>query len=182
MSRRRDGTLLSVVAITLFAIVVRVVGLGDRVAHWDEARVAYWILDYGATGVIFYRPIVHGPLVQLVNAPIVDALGATDGVIRLFPAVVGGLLPLSALLFRHRLRDEAVLSLAALLALNPVLVYYSRFMRSDILTGAFAFVAFALLVRAIDLRDRRYLYPAALFLALSIRVKKLEGERDRGER
>ena len=172
MSRRRDGTLLSVVAITLFAIVVRVVGLGDRVAHWDEGRVAYWILDYGATGVIFYRPIVHGPLVQLVNAPIVDALGATDGVIRLFPAVVGGLLPLSALLFRHRLRDEAVLSLAALLALNPVLVYYSRFMRSDILTGAFAFVAFALLVRAIDFRDRRYLYPAALFLALSFGAKE----------
>ncbi|PSP49232.1 hypothetical protein BRC75_04380, partial [Halobacteriales archaeon QH_7_69_31] len=33
---------------------------------------------------------------------------------------------LVALMFRHRLRDEAVVSLAFLLALNPALLYYSR--------------------------------------------------------
>ena len=172
MNVRRDWVLGSVVALTVVALILRLVFLGDRVAHWDEARVAYWIAEYGQTGVLFYRPIVHGPLLKLVNAPLFDLFGATDFVMRLFPALVGGLVPLSALLFRHRLKDEAVVALALLLALNPVLLYYSRFMRNDILTGVFCFVAFACLVRAVDFDDGRYLFPATFLLALGFGAKE----------
>ena len=108
MNVRRDRTLLSVVGLTVVALAVRLAWLGSRVAHWDEGRVAYWIADYAETGTLFYRPIIHGPLIHLVNAPLFDLLGATDFVMRLFPALLGGLLPLTALLFRHRLRDVSV--------------------------------------------------------------------------
>ncbi len=172
MDVRRDRVVQAVVGLSLLALAVRLVDLGGRVAHWDEARVAYWIVEYGQTGVLFYRPVIHGPLLKLVNAPLFDLLGATDAVMRLVPALAGGLLPLTALLFRHRLRDEAVVALALLLALNPALLYYSRFMRNDVLVGAFCFLAFACLVRAVDLDDGRYLLPAALALALGFGAKE----------
>ncbi|MFP4626796.1 MAG: flippase activity-associated protein Agl23 [Natronomonas sp.] len=172
MVDRRDPTVWAVLALTAVALLVRFVALGDRPAHWDEARVAYWILEYAETGVTFYRPVIHGPLLKLINAPLFDLFGAIDAVMRVFPALVGGLLPLSALLFRQRLRSEAVVALALLLAFDPVLLYFSRFMRNDILTATFMFAAFAVIVRAIDTRDSRYLYFAAVFGALGFGAKE----------
>jgi len=168
----RDRTVGAVAGLTLLSVVLRLVDLGGRTAHWDEGRVAYWVLEYAATGTLFYRPIVHGPLLKLVNAPLFGVFGATDLVMRLFPALVGGALPLAALAFRHRLRDAAVVALAALLALDPVLLYYSRFMRNDVLTAVFCFVAFAAVVRAIDFDDGRYLPVAAFALALGFGAKE----------
>ncbi|MFQ3319777.1 MAG: hypothetical protein ACI8UR_001346 [Natronomonas sp.] len=172
MNVRRDRTVQAVLALTLLAVALRVAFLGSRVAHWDEARVAYWIVEYSETGVLFYRPIIHGPLLHLVNAPLFELFGKTDFVMRLFPALVGAALPLTALMFRHRLRDETVVALAFFLALDPVLLYYSRFMRNDIITAAFCFVAFACFVRAIDFDDGRYLYGATAALALAFAAKE----------
>jgi uncharacterized protein (TIGR03663 family) len=172
MNVRRDRTALAVAGLTLLSLLVRLAFLGNRVAHFDEGRVAYWILDYSETGVLFYRPIIHGPLLHLLNGSLFGLFGATDFLMRLVPALVGGLLPLVALLFRHRLRGEAVVSLALLLALNPVLVYYSRFMRGDIIAGALSFFAFACLVRAVDFDDGRYLYGATFALAVGLGAKE----------
>jgi len=172
MNVRRDRTALAVVGLTVLALLARLVFLGRRVAHFDEGRVAYWIVEYRETGVLFYRPVIHGPLLHHLNATLFGLFGATDFAMRLVPALVGGLLPLAALLFRHRLREEAVVSLAFLLALNPALLYYSRFMRGDIIAGGFSFLAFACLVRAIDFDDGRYLYAATVSLAVGLGAKE----------
>jgi uncharacterized protein (TIGR03663 family) len=81
-------------------------------------------------------------------------------------------LPLVALAFRHRLREETVVALALFLAFNPGLLYYSRFMRGDILAGGFSFLAFACLVRAVDFDDGRYLIAATAALALGFGAKE----------
>lgn len=62
-ARVREPT-LAVSLLAAFALALRVVDLGTRVAHWDEGRVAYWVLRYLETGVWSYRPIIHGPFVQ----------------------------------------------------------------------------------------------------------------------
>ena len=172
MDPRRDRTVQAVVGLALLATVLRMALLGHRVAHFDEARVAYWIVEYQETGVLFYRPVIHGPLLHLVNNYVFEFLGHTDLAMRLVPALVGGLLPLVALVFHHRLRDEAVVSLALLLALNPALLYYSRFMRGDILVGGFSFLAFACSVRAVDFDDGRYLYAGTISLAIGLGAKE----------
>lgn len=163
---------LAVVTVAALALLARFVLLGDRVAHWDEARVGYWILDFWRTGTYHYRPILHGPFLHLVNARVFGILGPTDYAMRVVPALVGGLLPLVALLLSERLRDAEVVALALVLAANPVLLYYSRFMRGDVLVGAFLIAGFALLVRGIDLGDSRYLYLAVAFVALGFTVKE----------
>jgi uncharacterized protein (TIGR03663 family) len=166
------ATLKLVAAITLVGLVLRLVFLGQRVAHFDEGRVAYWAWHFGDTGSFAYRYIIHGPFIQHVDRWVFAALGANDFTMRLPVAVVGGLLPLSALLFRRHLRRAEVVALSLLFALNPLLVYYSRFMRSDMLVAAFMFTAFGLLVRLYDTRRPRYLYAAGFFLALGFASKE----------
>jgi uncharacterized protein (TIGR03663 family) len=162
----------AVVGVTLLALLSRLVGLGGRIFHWDEGRVGYWILRFHETGVYSYRPIIHGPFLPIVNDKLFALLPPTDFSARLVVALVGGLLPLVAWLVRDRLRDVEVVALALVLASSPLLVYYSRFMRSDVLVGGFSLFALGFAVRAFDADDARYLYPAAVSLALGFASKE----------
>ncbi|UWG48900.1 putative membrane-bound mannosyltransferase [Halanaeroarchaeum sp. HSR-CO] len=167
--RRPPVALLLVVAV---ALLLRVAWLGARVAHQDEARVAHWILHYMAVEAWQYRPIIHGPFLPHVNGVVFSVLGPSDFTARLVVAVVGGLFPLAALLFRSRLRDTEVIALGLLLAGNPVLVYYSRFMRNDVLLAAFAVTALGLFVRAMDTGKARYLLLGAPLYGLAATTKE----------
>lgn len=161
-----------IILLTLFALFIRFVFIGDRIAHWDEARVALWTLNYLETGEFHYRYIIHGPFVQIVNRLIFAVLGANDFTARAIVALIGGLLPLTALLFREHLRDVEIIGLAFLLAANPILLYYSRFFRSSLLIAAFMFTAFGLFVRAYDTRQARYVHAAIVFVALGFTAKE----------
>jgi uncharacterized protein (TIGR03663 family) len=171
-SWRRDRALLAVAALAGLALLARLVLLGARPAHFDEGRVAYWTLEYLRTGSFHYRYIIHGPLVQHVVRPLFALFGPSDLLARLPVALLGGLLPLSALLYRRHLSDVETVALATFLAFNPVLLYYSRFFRSTLLVAGFAFVGFGLLVRLFDERRSRYLYAFAVVLALAFGAKE----------
>jgi uncharacterized protein (TIGR03663 family) len=171
-----------VLVLTALALLLRLVALGDRTMHWDEARVAYWTLRYARGAGFVYRPIIHGPLVPILVAPLFDRLGPTAFAARLPVAVIGGLAPLSALLFRRvedggqqpdlGLTDTETVALAALLAVTPSLVYYSRFMRSDVPLAVFALFALGFAVRALTTGRRRHVVAAGLFVGLAIPTKE----------
>ncbi|MEF8884064.1 MAG: flippase activity-associated protein Agl23 [Haloarculaceae archaeon] len=169
---RLDRLSRRVVAVAVVALFGRLLLLGARVSHFDEGRVGWWTMHFLDTGQFEYRFIIHGPLVQHVNRAVFSVLGANDFTLRLFVAVVGAALPLAALLFRERLREDEVLGVAAFLAANPLLVYYSRFLRSSVLVAAFAFVAFGLFVRSIDLRSPWYAHAGVAFVALAFAAKE----------
>ncbi len=172
MGRALDRPALAVVGLTVLALAARLVGLGSRVMHFDEARVAYWALRYHETGQLTYRPIIHGPFLPVVSDPVFALLGASDFSARLAVALVGGLLPLAALGLRGRLRDDETVALSLVLAANPVLLYYSRFMRSDVLVGVFAVAALVLVVRAFDTRRASFAVLGAVSLALAFASKE----------
>jgi uncharacterized protein (TIGR03663 family) len=167
--RRVLGALLALCA---GALVLRLVFLGDRLAHWDEGRVAYWVLRYAETGAWSYRPIVHGPLLFHVERLVVEHLGTSDALIRLPVALVGGLAPLSAWLYRGRLGSRETIAMGGILAINPLLLYYSRFMRNDVLLAVFALVAFGALLRAADTGRGGYLVVGAVAFALAASAKE----------
>ncbi len=166
------GVVRAVVLVALVAVAARFILLGARTAHWDEARVAYWIIHTIETGDFAYRRIIHGPFVQHVNHVLFPLFGASDLVMRVPVALIGGLLPLAALLFREHLDDDETVVLAIFLGFNAVLIYYSRFMRSDVLVAAFMFVALGLLVRFYDTRRWRYLYGVGAAVALGLGSKE----------
>jgi uncharacterized protein (TIGR03663 family) len=169
---RADPVAAAVLALAGVALLARLVGLGARTAHFDEARVAYWSLHTLRTGAVEYRYIIHGPLLRHVGAHAFAVLGTSDFAMRLPVAVVGAGLPLAALLFRPRLDDAETVALAAFLALNPVLVYYSRFSRSTVLVAAFAFVALGVALYAYDRRRPALLPVAGASLALAFAAKE----------
>nr|WP_264474915.1 flippase activity-associated protein Agl23 [Salinirubrum litoreum] len=162
----------SLAAITLLALVLRLWSLGARTIHWDEARVAYWTVRYLDSGVFFYRPIVHGPFLQIVNRHVFALLGPTDAKTRLVVALLGGVLPASVWLLRAHLDDAELLAVATVLAVDPLLLYFSRFSRADVPLAVFAFVAFAFAVRAYDTGRVRYLLAAGLAAGLATTTKE----------
>ncbi|MFW5935400.1 MAG: flippase activity-associated protein Agl23 [Halolamina sp.] len=164
--------LRALVGLSALSLLLRLLGLGGRVFHWDEGRVGYWILRYHDTGQFHYRPIIHGPFIQHADALLFHVVPATDFWARLPVAVVTAALPLSAWLFRRHLEERETVALGLILAVQPLLLYYSRFMRSDMLVGAFAFGAFALLVRAYDTRRLAPAVVASGALALGFASKE----------
>ena len=162
----------AVILVSAFALLSRFLFLGIRAVHWDEARVGYWILRTSATGDWAYRPIIHGPFVQHTTRWVMDAFGPSTYTLRVVPALLGGLLPLTALCFRARLADDELLALAVVLAANPLLVHYSRFLRSDVALAVFAFLAFGSVVRALDTRRVRWLYVAVLSFGVAVTTKE----------
>jgi uncharacterized protein (TIGR03663 family) len=170
--RSMDRTLAALLAVTALSLAIRLYGLGSRIAQWDEGRVAYWVLRYQETGAWEYRPIVHGPFLFHVDKWVFTLFGANDFTMRLVVAVVGGLLPLSAWLFREHLRRDELVALALVFAANPLLIYYSRFFRNDVLLAAFMVFSLGLFVRAYDTRAPKYLYGGAAMLALGFTTKE----------
>lgn len=174
--RRLDRVERAVLALVALALVTRLVGIGARPFHWDEARVGYWTLRFHDTGVYEYRPVAGGPFLYVVGRRLF-ALGLTsDAAARMPVAVIGGLLPLAALLFR-RATDRAdrgglsgaeTVSLAALLALAPPLLYYSRVLRGDLPLAAFSLVAVGFVWRAWDRDCTRSLYASAAAFGLAL--------------
>ncbi|PSP55164.1 TIGR03663 family protein [Halobacteriales archaeon QS_1_67_19] len=165
-------TAAALIVVTVLALALRLFALGTRVFHWDEARVGYWILRYAENGIWEYHAIIHGPFLYHVNKYLFQWFGASDFLARLPVAVVTGLLPLSAWLFRERLRRIEMVALALLLAANPILLYYSRFMRNDALLAAFMVFALGFYVRLLDTRRPRYLYAGTVMLALGFTTKE----------
>lgn len=162
----------ALVVVTALAVAVRLVELGARPFYFDETWFGYWVLQFLEHGDWTYRPVLHGPFYARVNAVVFTLVGANDYTARLVPALLGGLLPLAAWLFRERLRGAEVVALAVLLAANPILLYYSRFMRKDLPLAAFMLVALGLLVRASDTGRPRYLYGAAVALGWAATTKE----------
>ncbi|MFB6255916.1 MAG: flippase activity-associated protein Agl23 [Haloplanus sp.] len=184
--RRPTLVTLAVVAITLLALVARLVGLGGRPFHWDEARVGYWSLRFLDTGTFEYRPIAGGPFLYLVERSVLGVVGATDATARGVVAVIGGCSPLVALLFHRRapageagaaplrfgLTDAETVGMAGLLAVSPVLLYYARFLRGDLPLAVFGLVvvgcAFRMLAADTEAGARPYRYLGAAALACAV--------------
>ncbi|WP_439027642.1 flippase activity-associated protein Agl23 [Haloarchaeobius sp. DT45] len=167
-----DRALGALVVLVVAGLAARLVWLGQRVAHQDEGRVAYWILRYLESGVWEYRPIVHGPFLFHVNKFVFQFLGPSDFTSRLVPALLGASLPLAAWLYRKHLRDTEVVALGLLFAFNPVLLYYSRFMREDIPLVVFMAFALGFFVRYTDDRKRWHLVAGVAAFALAMTTKE----------
>lgn len=167
MSERR-GPVLAVVGVTVLAFAARLVALDARPFHWSEGRVGYWALRFAETGAYEYRPVAGGPLVYVAARWAIELFGVSDAVARAPVAVVTGAAPLAALLFRGPLDDRETVAFAGVLAAQPVLVYYSRFLRGDALAAVLGVVVLGGAVRYRRRDDWWALYLAAGALAAAV--------------
>ena len=127
-----------------FALVIRLVALGARPPHHDEAIHCDFAYNLFTQGTYRYDPTYHGPLIYYVMAPLMVVLGTTTAVGRLYPTLAGAALVALPLLLRRRLGAGAAWWTGALLAVSPSLLYYSRFAREDVPVALFTGGALAL--------------------------------------
>jgi uncharacterized protein (TIGR03663 family) len=167
-----DGWTWTVIALAIAALVIRLIGLGDRALHHDESLHAIysWYLAEGRG--YSHDPLMHGPFQFHVIAGFFKIFGDSDFTARLPHALMGSGLVLTPLLLRRWLGGPGVVLAALFLAISPSLLYYSRFARNDIPVALFTILMFASVWRYRDDGQLRWLVLLSAGLALSFASKE----------
>jgi len=127
------------------AALLRTVGLGDRPMHHDESLDAWFSWRIGNGEPYQYDPVYHGPLRFYITAFLYDLFGTTEAVARATAAAAGVAVVALIGTTRRWLGDVGSLAAAAIVAISPSMVYFSRFGREDSL---FALIELGLLLTA----------------------------------
>jgi len=148
------------------AMGLRLWDLGSRALHHDETLHAFFSYLLYRDGSYEHLPMMHGPLKFFLTALSYLLFGASDYTARIPTALVGSALVLLPLALRQRLGRTGALATGVLIALSPVLVYFSRFNRDDMLIAFLTLALVACLWRYLDDGGELYLLLAALVLGL----------------
>jgi uncharacterized protein (TIGR03663 family) len=139
------------------AALLRLVHLGARPMHHDESLDAWfsWKVAHGQE--YRYDPVYHGPLRFFVTAGFYRILGESEATARLLAALCGtGLVALVGTT-RRWLGNVGSVAAAALIAVSPSMLYFSRFGREDM---PFALCELAVVVLIVAwLRDPQPWHP-----------------------
>jgi len=160
--------ILGLSAILMFA------KLGERPLHHDEgihAVFAHKIYkDFNNYGG--YDPTYHGPFLYYSNALVYHIFGATDFTARLLPALFGLGLVALVYTFSDRLGRGPSIIIAGMIAISPIMVYFSRFIRNDIYIAVFSVLAVLGVLKYAKTRRGIYMYVASASLALAFCTKE----------
>lgn len=129
------------IGLIIFAIISLAVGayyrlpsLGERPMHTDEAILAMKSAEFQATGHFQYDPKdFHGPGLHYITRVWSWLAGWggsstwTEAQLRMVPVVCGLGLILATLLLRHAIGRAAAGYAMLLMAISPMMVYYSRY-------------------------------------------------------
>ena len=125
---------LVVTAILALAALLRVPQLPDRPMHADEAVLADKFGTLLDTGVWRYDATdYHGPVLPYLTLVSAWAAGQhryvdlTESVLRAVPVALGLMVVALPLLLSRGLGSDAAIAAAALTAISPAMVYYSRY-------------------------------------------------------
>lgn len=154
-------------ALVVLTLLLRFVELGDRPVMHDESLFAYYAYVYFERGSYTHLPILHGPTLLLAVGKLFAVFGDSIVVARAFIAVAS-LVMLAATLALAPRRYR--LWFAPLLITSPVLLYYSRFLRDDILFGAVLMLGMAGFAVALSRRGRPGVRAAGAALGMAMFV------------
>jgi uncharacterized protein (TIGR03663 family) len=154
------------------AFVVRVWDLSSRAYHHDESQIGYFSWLFAERGDYEYDPLLHGPVQYMLSAATFRLLGDSDFTARLPAALAGLVIVALAFGLRRYLGRVGAFAAGAALAFGPSFLYFSRFIREDIILAA-ANLAMLVVLSLFLSRPRRW-HPAALaaLLALAFATKE----------
>ena len=124
-----DRFWLGAMAVLIVGIAARQLLLGPAPFHPDEAIHAFFAQGFSG---YHYDPVYHGPLLYHLVAGVFALFGAYDFTARLVPSILGiGLLALILFPMRRFASNRAAIASAALVAISPSIVTYSRHLLHD---------------------------------------------------
>lgn len=160
------------VGIILFVLFTRFWDLGSRGYSHDESIHAWesWKLITGQG--YRHNPVYHGPFLYHFTALLFALFGDTDFTARLGAALFGVALTVMPLFFRRWLGTKGVIATTLFMAISPVMMDRSRFLRHDPFVALFNLMLFLGIMRYLAERKTRDLYLVAAALALGLTAKE----------
>lgn len=149
------------------ALLSRVIGLGDRAMSHDESlhTVYSWQL-YDGRGYQ-HQPMMHGPLKFILNAVVYFLLGVDDWTSRIQVALFGVAMVWLAWFFRRWLGKVGAFATAVMFAISPALLYYSRYIRDEVMLCALLVLLALCLFRYLESRSAAWLIGVAVTLGFA---------------
>jgi uncharacterized protein (TIGR03663 family) len=160
------------IGVMLFVIVTRLWALSSRAYCHDESIHAWesWKL---ATGQGYtHNPIYHGPFLYHITALLFALFGDNDFTGRLATSVMGILIAGMPFLLRKQLGTKGALLASFLIAISPVMMHRSRFIRHDHAAILFNVLLLVAAMRYLDDRKPKHLYWIAAALSLGLAAKE----------
>ncbi len=168
---RRWAIVAAIAGLTAAAAAIRFVPLGVQSFHHDEVITVMRVIP-GSFGHLLHEVKVsesNPPLYYVLAWTWAKAFGRDEWGIRSLSALVGTLtVPVGYAIGRQLSGRRVGLVLMALLAFNPMLIWYSQEARSYALLVFFGALSFLFFVRALDTRRGRDLALWALVSALAL--------------
>ena len=154
------------IALFIFIVFTRFHHLGDKPFHHDESLYAKYIWNFH-TGLGYkYDPMQHGPFLFHMQQIPLFLFGVTNYTIRILPAMTGFFLTLGLFLMRRRLSAGVALLAGWIFAINPVFMYFQRFLRHDPFFSLFSILI--LLFMILWFQDRKPWQFYSLMASISV--------------
>lgn len=159
--------------IILFATFTRFWELDVRTLHHDEGVHAYysWLLFNGQG--YSQEPWKHGPFLYHIQALVFWIFGDSNATARFSTAIFGVLICLLPLGLRRELGRWGTLTATLLLAISPMFLYFSRFLREDIFVAFATLALFVSIVRFLHRPQAGWWYAGMLSLAMLFCTKEV---------
>jgi uncharacterized membrane protein len=163
--------LWALAGVTTLGVAARFAGLGLQSYHHDEAITAMRVIS-GSFGEMLHAVKAsesNPPLYYVLAWAWAKVFGSGEVGLRALSALFGAaVVPIGYLIGRQLVTRRAGLVLAALIAVNPMLIWYSQEARSYSLLVFFGAVSFFFFVRALDTHRGRDLALWALASSLAL--------------
>ncbi|MCL0102266.1 TIGR03663 family protein, partial [Dehalococcoidia bacterium] len=158
--------------IFVLAAGMRLWDLGSGAYHHDEGLHAYYSWQLFDGRGYEHNPLLHGPFLFHLTAGSLFLFGDNLVAPRIFPALFGSALVLMPLLLRGYIGRWGAIATATMLTFSPSILYFSRYIRNDIFSIVFDLALVIVVWRYIATQKPRYLYLAAVVLALTFSTKE----------
>jgi uncharacterized protein (TIGR03663 family) len=154
---RLDGEKIAWIVLILVALLSRTIGLGARAMSHDESlhAVYSWQL-YDGRGYQ-HQPMMHGPLKFILNTGMYFLFGVNDWSARIQVALFGVLMVGLVWMLRRWLGRVGAFLAAAMFAFSPALLYYSRYIRDEIMLCALLILLVVAMFRYMETRAMKWL-------------------------
>lgn len=165
--------LIASIAILLVAVALRLYALDLKPMHHDEGVNGFFLTNLVRQGIYRYDPTnYHGPTLYYLALPGVQLFGLSTFALRFLTVLFGVGTIWLILSLRRQIGTLAALTGAALIAVSPGAVYYSRYFIHETL---FVFFTLGIVVAALRFHETarlRYLILAASSAALLFATKE----------
>ena len=167
-----DLTAIACLSVIVVAAALRFWDLGLRSIGYDESLHIYYAFQLSEGLGYQHNPITHGPFQFHIIGLFFLFFGDTEYISRVLAAMFGTILVGMPYFLKDRMGTSGAVITSILFTFSPVMLFYSRYARNDIIMAVWTLGIVIALWRYIDEGRSRYLYLAAFFLSLAFTTKE----------